>query len=220
MERFVRLAAPAHGRPPPPTIPKPTISHLRTDCVFSLSSNRTSAPSAPNSPLLLSWVFSGCRNRVTHQPRWPAATVRGRCEAGTLRGKLTRCDALFGRCRRTCSGASTRRAGSTTTWSTPKTKRSTPRSARGSRRWCTSSRPPRPCADSLTLSHTQHSARPSLARWRAGAAWPCLARLQGYLAHKNPPTPLGPPSGPRHSPTVGSYGEQVSLERGAHVGRA
>ena len=28
--------------------------------------------------------------------------------------------------------------------------------------------------------------------------------LQGYLAHKNQPTSLGPPWGPRHSPTVGS----------------
>ena len=28
--------------------------------------------------------------------------------------------------------------------------------------------------------------------------------LQGYLAHKKPPPPLGPPSGPTHSPTVGS----------------
>ena len=30
------------------------------------------------------------------------------------------------------------------------------------------------------------------------------AELQGYLAHKNPPTPLGSPQGPRLSPTVGS----------------
>ena len=28
--------------------------------------------------------------------------------------------------------------------------------------------------------------------------------LQGYLAHKETPTPLRPPSDPRHSPTVGS----------------
>ena len=27
---------------------------------------------------------------------------------------------------------------------------------------------------------------------------------QGYLAHKKPPTPLGPPQGPRQSPTIGS----------------
>jgi hypothetical protein len=32
-----------------------------------------------------------------------------------------------------------------------------------------------------------------------------------------PPTPLGPPYGPRHSPTVGSYGEAVSNERGMPV---
>ena len=28
--------------------------------------------------------------------------------------------------------------------------------------------------------------------------------LQGYLAHKKKPTPLGPPYDPRHGPTVGS----------------
>ena len=28
--------------------------------------------------------------------------------------------------------------------------------------------------------------------------------LQGYLAHKETPTPLGPPLDPRHRPTVGS----------------
>ena len=31
-----------------------------------------------------------------------------------------------------------------------------------------------------------------------------LAYLEGYLAHKKPPTPLGPPQGPRRGPTVGS----------------
>ena len=28
--------------------------------------------------------------------------------------------------------------------------------------------------------------------------------VQGYLAHKKVPTPLGPPQGHRHEPTVGS----------------
>jgi len=42
--------------------------------------------------------------------------------------------------------------------------------------------------------------------------------LQGYLAHKKTPNPLGPPEGPRHSPTVGSYGGAVSYERGTPVG--
>ena len=28
--------------------------------------------------------------------------------------------------------------------------------------------------------------------------------LQGYLAHKKTPTPLGPPKDPEHGPTVGS----------------
>ena len=29
-------------------------------------------------------------------------------------------------------------------------------------------------------------------------------QIQGYLAHKKTPTPLGPPQDPRHRPTVGS----------------
>jgi len=29
-------------------------------------------------------------------------------------------------------------------------------------------------------------------------------KVQGYLAHKKPPPPLGPPYGPRRRPTVGS----------------
>jgi len=31
-----------------------------------------------------------------------------------------------------------------------------------------------------------------------------LELVQGYLAHKKTPNPLGPPEGPRHRPTVGS----------------
>ena len=42
-------------------------------------------------------------------------------------------------------------------------------------------------------------------------------RIQGYLAHKKTPTPLGPPYDPRHGPTVGSYGVAVSCERGTPV---
>ena len=38
--------------------------------------------------------------------------------------------------------------------------------------------------------------------------------LQGYLAHKKHPTPLGPPQVPRHRATVGSYGGGVYHERG------
>ena len=38
--------------------------------------------------------------------------------------------------------------------------------------------------------------------------------IQGYLAHKKPPPPLGPPQGPMHRTTVGSYGGAVSYERG------
>ena len=43
--------------------------------------------------------------------------------------------------------------------------------------------------------------------------------LQGYLAHKKPPPPLGPPYGRRHRATVRSYGESVSYERGTPVER-
>ena len=41
--------------------------------------------------------------------------------------------------------------------------------------------------------------------------------IQGYLAHKKTPTPLGPPQDPMHSPTVGSCGGAVSYERGTTV---
>jgi len=42
--------------------------------------------------------------------------------------------------------------------------------------------------------------------------------IQGYLAHTKQPSPLGPPQGPRHTPTVGFYGGLVSYERGTPVG--
>ena len=42
-------------------------------------------------------------------------------------------------------------------------------------------------------------------------------QLQGYLAHKNPTSPQGPPEGPRHEFTVGSEGCIVSHERGTPV---
>jgi len=41
--------------------------------------------------------------------------------------------------------------------------------------------------------------------------------VQGYLAHKKTPTPLGPPQDPRHRPTVGSQGGALSYERGARI---
>ena len=41
-----------------------------------------------------------------------------------------------------------------------------------------------------------------------------LCGLQGYLANKKTPTPLGPPLDPRHRPTVGSLGGAVSYDRG------
>jgi len=43
------------------------------------------------------------------------------------------------------------------------------------------------------------------------------SRVHGYLAHKQQHPPLGPTQGPRHSPTVGSYGSAVSYERGTPV---
>ena len=41
--------------------------------------------------------------------------------------------------------------------------------------------------------------------------------LQGYLAHKKLPPSLGPPQGPRHSPTIESKGVAVSCGRGNPV---
>ena len=41
--------------------------------------------------------------------------------------------------------------------------------------------------------------------------------LQGYLAHKKPPPPLGPPWETRHGPTVGSNGVAFSYQRGTPV---
>ena len=44
-----------------------------------------------------------------------------------------------------------------------------------------------------------------------------LAAVQGYLAHKELPCPLGLPQGPRHSPTVGAWVAAVSYERSTPV---
>ena len=43
--------------------------------------------------------------------------------------------------------------------------------------------------------------------------------VQGYLAHKKPPAPLGPRSGPRHGLTSRSEGGAISYERGSPVDR-
>ena len=40
-----------------------------------------------------------------------------------------------------------------------------------------------------------------------------MRTLQGYLAQKRQPPPLGPPQGTRHSRAVGSYGGAFSYER-------
>ena len=44
-----------------------------------------------------------------------------------------------------------------------------------------------------------------------------LKDLQGYLAHKKTPTPLGPPEDPGPRPAVGSQSVTVSYERGTSV---
>ena len=49
------------------------------------------------------------------------------------------------------------------------------------------------------------------------ALYPSVMRLQGYLAHKKTPTPLGQPYGPGRIPTVGSWGGAFSYERGTRV---
>ena len=41
--------------------------------------------------------------------------------------------------------------------------------------------------------------------------------LQGYLAHKKLPPPLGPPWETRHGPTVGSYEVTISYKQGTRV---
>jgi len=43
--------------------------------------------------------------------------------------------------------------------------------------------------------------------------------VQGYLFHKKTLSPLGTPSDPRYSPTVGSFGVAVSYVRGTPVSR-
>jgi hypothetical protein len=43
------------------------------------------------------------------------------------------------------------------------------------------------------------------------------SQIQGYLAEKKTPRPLGPPQEPRHGPTEGSYGVAVSHKRGTPV---
>ena len=45
-----------------------------------------------------------------------------------------------------------------------------------------------------------------------------VSGLQGYLALKKQPTSLGPPWGPMHSPTAGSWVGAVSCERSIPVG--
>ena len=42
-----------------------------------------------------------------------------------------------------------------------------------------------------------------------------MAAVQGYLAHKKHPPPLGPPQGP--IPTVGSWGGAVSYDQNTPV---
>ena len=60
---------------------------------------------------------------------------------------------------------------------------------------------------------------PTSSIFGTGFVWPEDARtvLQAYLDHKKLLPPLGPPQGPRHSPTVGSWGGAVSYERDTPV---
>ena len=41
--------------------------------------------------------------------------------------------------------------------------------------------------------------------------------IEGYLAHKKLPPPLEPRKGPRHRPTLKSWEEALSYERGTPV---
>ena len=56
--------------------------------------------------------------------------------------------------------------------------------------------------------------------WCAGSrsSSPGDRDLQGYLAQKQTPTPLDPPWGRRHGPTLGSLGDAFAYERGTPVG--
>ena len=69
------------------------------------------------------------------------------------------------------------------------------------------------CASSWkTTPSFSSSASTGMYTWVGGRG------LQGYLAHRKTPTPLGPPWDPRHRPTVGSWAEEVSYERGTPAG--
>ena len=57
-----------------------------------------------------------------------------------------------------------------------------------------------------------------MCRVRSTADPETLKEVQGYLAHVKTLTPLGPPSDPRHRPTVGSKGDAFSHERGTPAG--
>ena len=48
--------------------------------------------------------------------------------------------------------------------------------------------------------------------WGVGGRVWRFAFIQGYLAHKKQPPPLGPPYDLRNSPTLGSYEGGVSYE--------
>ena len=61
--------------------------------------------------------------------------------------------------------------------------------------------------------HLPHCKTAAALRGRvASVAW-----VQGYIAHKKPRPPSGPPWEPRHGPTVGSYGVAFFSKRGTPV---
>ena len=67
-----------------------------------------------------------------------------------------------------------------------------------------------------TLQNSKHKTRIE------NTKTPCIAPdgaplVQRYLAHKKLPPFLGPRYGPRHRPTVGSWGGAVSSQRGTPV---
>ena len=69
------------------------------------------------------------------------------------------------------------------------------------------------------MSETQSSSNVPIASHGRGQLRDLTERNlpQGHLAHKKQPPLLGPPWGPKHSPTVGPQGDAVSHERDTPV---
>jgi len=70
----------------------------------------------------------------------------------------------------------------------------------------------------MCLEHeptSDHYNLPKRMNWRALEI--TSMSIQGYLAHMNTPTPLGPPEDPRHRPTIESWRGAFPHGRGAPV---